>query len=211
MLFKMTLNILETKLLHGKFSWDSQTRKYVRNYVSNIKPSKMLYIKYDTSNNLDYYVLTDNNNNINKRIHYSCKKINHGLFFFPVNNLKIINNPLYIHGYNFDNPKLVKKIKEYYYEIIYESGYKSNKYIFQDYLTNKPRLFDKHISKQFKIPDILYTKSDNTCAICLDKINMNDLEILLCGHQYHTKCINNLQNYTDEYDIKCPQCNEISF
>ncbi len=209
MLFKMNVNILEVKLLYGKFSWDSQIGKYVRNYVSNVKPTKMIYIKYDTSDNLDWYVLTDDVDHFSNRIQYSYR--NHGLFFFPAKDWNVFNISLYIHGYNLDSPKSVKKIKEYYYEITYESGYKSNKYNLRVNLINKPRFFDKHISKQFKISDILYTKSDNTCAICLDKVDMNDLEILLCGHQYHTKCINYLQNYTDEYNIKCPQCNEISF
>jgi hypothetical protein len=42
-------------------------------------------------------------------------------------------------------------------------------------------------------------ESDN-CAICLEKINENEEQPLLCGHWFHSNCLKQCNKYT------CPYC-----
>lgn len=45
---------------------------------------------------------------------------------------------------------------------------------------------------------------DNECAICLDTIDIKDLEILKCTHKFHKECINSWIQKSPT----CPYCRE---
>jgi hypothetical protein len=47
-----------------------------------------------------------------------------------------------------------------------------------------------------------YSKPPDKCAICLDNINNSELFISECLHQFHIKCIKEIQSTSD----KCPVC-----
>nr|QFG74211.1 MAG: hypothetical protein [Megaviridae environmental sample] len=47
---------------------------------------------------------------------------------------------------------------------------------------------------------------DDTCTICLEKIDVSDLVILNCNHGYHKDCMIEYISHSNDSNILCPNC-----
>ena len=55
----------------------------------------------------------------------------------------------------------------------------------------------------------LFIKGDEDCAICIENISPEQLEVLECGHHFHSNCIMSCFPIIGQ-KIKCPICRQFS-
>ncbi len=154
-----------------------------KNYYKNYDKAIEWYIKAinagskSSMNNLAF-IYDEIYNNYDKAIEWYIKAIESGSII-AVNNLYLL---LEI------KPILIKKI----YDIVNNNNFCIEKY---PDLYNKLKIYKSNILTKV-YGDI---KTDN-CNICLEQLmGINSgINILLCGHLFHTKCLNNINN--------CPTC-----
>jgi hypothetical protein len=216
---KSKIFIKKVLIICGKFSWFSLIGKFIRNWGLTDAPLNMVCIKYRIPQNLEYFVLTDKPDNIGSRYQYTTREEVYGKFIFPINNVKILDKPLYIHGYKFDKPLIVKKIKDsdHKYNVIYESGHTCVVYYTGDETNaekmikiDKPRYIDQHISDKFEISSDLTKFEKSICEICQKSVEDKDLEILECGHRMHFDCLKESEKGVYSSYISCVTCKKTS-
>lgn len=79
-------------------------------------------------------------------------------------------------------------------------------------ITNSKKEYDNiHRTYTYLKNAIENIKENETCPICLDDIQSDQIAITKCGHKFCKDCINEYIEEFNHYDVKCPKCNvEIS-
>jgi hypothetical protein len=193
------LVITDYKLLCGKFSW-GELGQWVRTPFGD--HTKLLKLTFDPTNApRSYYYLTDTEYGIDYQ-HTVRGPI--GEFFFPCD--KAMGKTLYMVGIQGD--PVVSSEKEEYgssYMVTYESGHRQR--MFSPGF--RPRKTKRIESERFELKEELFLKGDEDCAICIGSIASDKLEVLECGHHFHSKCLTTCPSFS--YDgVQCPVCRQFS-
>ena len=96
---------------------------------------------------------------------------------------------------------IMKMIEKYPEGIMYTFSVDSDKFIYKVHaFSSKPSVtkIPKKIMFVKVIPD-----EEETCCICLDKIENDCVKLNLCSHKFHEKCIEKTLNHLGE---SCPMC-----
>jgi hypothetical protein len=195
-----SLVITDYKLLCGRFSWDGGVGEWVRTPFG--EHTKLLKLNFDPSQApRSYYYLTDTEYGIDYQ-HTVRGPI--GEFFFPCD--KAIGKTLYMVGIQCD--QVVKSEKEengHSYMVTYQSGHTQR----MPFSVYRPRKINRIESDRFELKEELLLKGDADCAICIESIHPQQLEVLECGHHFHSKCLTNCPSFSYE-GVQCPVCRQFS-
>lgn len=178
--------------------WDSDIGQYIpkisKNNQTHQHENKLLHIEFDKikSDKYIYYMLQPDIGPSRIDLQHTVGPKQNSFHF-------IVEN-----GVELKDGNIIKRS---------EPEYKMVKIIaYANYNNPNPKLFMPIIQQIGESKTFLYydnPKAFNTeCPICLEELN-KDFDILLCGHAYHTACINELRTQkisAGKCDIQCNIC-----
>lgn len=172
------LKIINHTILYGKFSWDSSYGVWERTKYGDAV--KILKLNWDpNSAKRDFYSLRDTE--YGRDYQHTTRNSPQGEFFFPCD--EALGKTLFLKGEDADSIVESTKVGRLYH-LTWKSGKKSTSITPTVMRWQGMNCIE---SEHFVLEDTI--KDQNRCADCFGYISRPRLEILECGHQYHTGCL----------------------